>query len=242
MTLPNNDTILAALRATWPAAKTVEVGHWRVQQGLGGGQRVSAAVTEDEDADLLEMEVAQSALEQAPLVMVKAGQARLDARLDAAGYVVKDPTDLLICPVATLSDPPPLVSAFLTEWPALEIMKELWAEAGIGSDRLEVMNRCTLPKTTIFGRAKDKPAGVAYVACASDIAMLHALEVLPEQRRQGAAGHIMRAAATWTQDQGAVWMSVAVTQANSAAIALYSSLGMQHVGQYHYRAKPPQTP
>jgi hypothetical protein len=45
----------------------------------------------------------------------------------------------------------------------------------------------------------------------------------------------MREAAFWAQDQGASHLALAVTQGNTGGNALYSSLGMQVVGQYHYR-------
>ena len=70
--------------------------------------------------------------------------------------------------------------------------------------------------------------------------MIHALEVLPHQRRQGVAGRIMRAAAIWAEEQGAHTISLIVTQANAGAGALYASLGMSLVGQYHYRIQEPE--
>jgi len=45
----------------------------------------------------------------------------------------------------------------------------------------------------------------------------------------------MRQAAHWAQTHGAAWMAVLCTQANAGANGLYASLGMQVVGQYHYR-------
>jgi hypothetical protein len=47
----------------------------------------------------------------------------------------------------------------------------------------------------------------------------------------------MRTAAHWAQDHGAKRFSVLVTEANTAANALYASLAMEIVGQYHYRSK-----
>ena len=41
----------------------------------------------------------------------------------------------------------------------------------------------------------------------------------------------------WAAAQGATHLSVLCTNANDAANALYSSLGMELVGQYHYRIK-----
>jgi GNAT superfamily N-acetyltransferase len=67
--------------------------------------------------------------------------------------------------------------------------------------------------------------------------MVHALEVLPHQRRKGVARWAMRQAAFWAQSQSATTLTVLCTQENFAANQLYGSLGMQLVGQYHYRTK-----
>ena len=100
------------------------------------------------------------------------------------------------------------------------------------------MGRVEGAKTAIFGRAKDMPAGAAFVAMDGDIAMIHAVEVLPAYRRQGLARWMMRQAAFWARDHGAAWLSVLCTDANHGAHALYASLGFQPVGQYHYRVAP----
>lgn len=92
------------------------------------------------------------------------------------------------------------------------------------------MQRVAGPKTAILARTQDRPVGAAFVACHGDIAMLHALEVLPAARRQGSAHNMLRAAAVWAQDQGATTMSLVVTQANAPARALYERLGMVAVG------------
>ena len=67
--------------------------------------------------------------------------------------------------------------------------------------------------------------------------MLHGLEVAGSQRRQGLGRNLLHAAANWAADQGASRLSLVVTRQNTAARALYARLGMQGVGQYHYRLK-----
>jgi ribosomal protein S18 acetylase RimI-like enzyme len=47
----------------------------------------------------------------------------------------------------------------------------------------------------------------------------------------------LRAAVHWAQDNGATVFSLVVTEANSGARKLYASLGLNVVGQYHYRRK-----
>jgi GNAT superfamily N-acetyltransferase len=119
----------------------------------------------------------------------------------------------------------------------LHIAAALWADAVIGPARLAVMQRVTGPKTVVLGRANDRAAGVAFVACHGVHAMLHALEVVPAMRRQGSAQNILRAAAGWARDQGAVSLSLVVTEANTPARTLYAAMGMVEIGRYHYRQK-----
>lgn len=233
---PAPSRLFDAVERTWPAAATHRAGPWLIRDGQGGGKRVSAAtaaapVTE---ADIAQAEDAMRALHQAPLFMIRAGDEALDALLDARGYTIVDPVRVLVMPVAGLTDKPvPPVTAFAIREP-LAIMAEIWAEGGIGPARLDVMARAE-NRTGILVRWNEKPAGTGFVACDGDIAMVHAVEVKPAQRRQGVAGWIMRAAAFWAQDQGARNMAVLCIEANTAANALYSALGFERAGHYHYR-------
>lgn len=225
------------LDATWPPAAARTVGPWCIREGRGGGKRVSAATAELPwaEADIAQAEAAQRALGQEPLFMIRRGEEALDAALAARGYRVVDPVVVYHAPVADLAtQPPPPISTFCL-WPMLQIMRDLWAEGGIGPGRLAVMDRAAGPKTAILGRVNDRAAGVAFVAADGAAAMLHALHVVPDQRRQGIAVKMMRAAAFWAQDQGISDLFLAVTEANAGARALYASLGMAIVEKYHYR-------
>jgi len=233
--------LCAASEATWPPARATRLGPWTIREGKGGGQRVSAATAEAPvtPADLAKAEAAMQALGQTPLVMVRDGEQALDALLAEAGYGLVDPVLALAAPVASLAVPPPPVTAF-TVWEPLEIMYELWAEGGIGPDRIDVMRRVRWPKAGVLGRTSDRAAGAAFVAIHEKIAMIHAVVVSPALRRQKTAVNMMRAAACWAQDHGADSLAVLVTEANAGARALYASLGLQVVGKYHYRQKGAQ--
>lgn len=176
-------------------------------------------------------------LHQPDIFMIRDGDDSLDAALADRDYEIVDPVALHLIPAKNLTDKPvPPVSAFQL-WPPLAIMADIWAGGGIGPARLQVMDRAKSPKTTILARANDQPAGTAFTALHENIAMIHAIEVVPAQRNQGVGCNIMRCAGHWAQDQGADWMALAVTKANRAGNALYASLGMQVVGQYHYRKR-----
>jgi GNAT superfamily N-acetyltransferase len=225
------------MEATWPPAQAVRVGPWTVRNGAGGGKRVSATTANGawSHDDLPLAEAAMAAQGQPALFAIRDGETELDAALAARGYRIVDPVVAYACAAASLA-PPPVMTTF-PHWPPLAITRDLWAEGGVGPARLAVMDRVAGPKAAILCRLVDRPCGVAFVALSGSIAMLHALEVNPGFRRQGSAHHILQAAAHWALDQGADTLSLAVTVANDPARALYASLRMQGVGQYHYRQK-----
>lgn len=233
------DLLAEVMEATWPPAAVRDLAGFRLRDGAGGGKRVSAASAEGA-WDAAGLEAAIAAME-APLFLIRQGDAALDAALAARGFAVVDPVVAYAAPVAALRGEVPFLTAF-PHWPPLEAAREVWAEGGIGPARVAVMQRVAGARTVILARAGDRPAGAAFVACHGEAAMLHALEVRPGHRRQGLGGHILRAAANWAADRGATTLSLVVTERNQAARSLYGRLGMQLVGQYHYRARPAQGP
>jgi len=240
--LPRIETLYAVTEATWPAASMREDGPWTLRDGQGGGKRVSAATLRAPGAAvtadaLPTAEEAMRAMEQTPLFMIRQGEDALDALLAGAGYEVIDPVNMYACPVATLTtERPPKVTAF-DVWEPMAIQLDIWKQGGIGPARIEVMRRAEGPKTARFGRENARPAATGFVAISDGIAMIHALEVLEAHRRTGLGRHLTRHAVHWAAGQGATHVSVLCTVANTGANALYSSLGMTLVGQYHYRIK-----
>lgn len=229
--------LLLVLEGTWPAARTQIVGPWEIKEGQGGGKRVMAAkplgpVTQK---DIAQAEDAMTALGQPMLFVLDPKDDELDSILAQKGYSNIDPTLLYVGPLEPQEVP--RVTTF-DIWPPLQIMRDLWAESGVGADRLAVMERVQGAKTTILGRVKDRAAGALFVAIHDGIAMVHSVVVLPEFRRHNLARNMMHAASAWALQNGATQMSIAVTDANATAKSLYHSLGMTQVGRYHYRIKP----
>lgn len=241
---PDPAAVMAALDATWPPAARWREGPFTLREGGGGGKRVSAATAEDapDAAAVAAAEAAMHAAGQRPLFRLRPATCPWDAALDAAlaarGYARLDPTLFMAAPVAHLLAPDLPALRQFPIWPPLEIQRQIWAEAGIGAGRQAVMARVAGPKTALLARIEDRPAGVAFVACDGPVAMLHAMETLPRLRRKGAARSLMHGAAAWAAAQGADWLSLAVTEANAPARALYMAMGMAEAGGYHYRKAP----
>ena len=240
MTLPDAHTLYDVIDASWPAASKINHGPWVIRDGQNGGSRVSAAtarqpVTVD---DLPLAEEAMRELKQPALIMIRAGDDDLDQILAKAGYAIKDPVIMYAALARDIAiERPPPVTSFQV-WPPLATQAEIWNHGGIGSGRLAVMDRAPQPKTTLLGRLNDRPAGTVYVGSGHDCAMIHALEIAADHRKQGLAKHLTRAAAYWALDQNLTHLTLVTTQANDAANALYTSLGMHVVGHYHYRIYP----
>lgn len=220
------------MEATWPPARRWRVGPFTLRDGAGGGQRVSAASVSGafSGADL---DAAIAGMDE-PLFVLFPGDEALDKALEMRGFRVHDPVVAYAAPVADLTGDLPFLTAF-AHWPPLEAVRAVWAEGGIGPARVQVMDRVTGAKTALMARSGDRPSGAAFVACHGRHAMVHALEVRPDQRRQGAGAHLLRAAANWAAEQGAQVLSLVVTRRNTAARALYDRAGMEDVGEYHYR-------
>lgn len=239
MILPDALTLCAVVDETWPAAAKSSVAGFTIRDGQGGGQRVSAATTDSrfEHSHIGAAERAMRDLNQRPLFMVRPGDDALDTALADAGYRINDPTLLYAAPIAqiTATKPPPVTS--FQVWPPLAAQREIWAQGGTTATRLAVMDRATCPKSSFLGRVNDRPAASAFAGLSHDCVMLHSLEVAKADRRRGLAANITRATAIWGQAQGAKWLTLAAVKANAGANALYTSLGMQVVGQYHYRTK-----
>lgn len=233
------ETLAEVMERTWPPARVYRAGVWRFRDGQGGGKRVSAASAEpgwtDEAIPEAEAEMAQ--MGQPALFVIREGEALLDQALQSRGYRVVDPVVAYAAPCAALVDPPAPPMAAFAHWPPLAICADLWAEGGIGAERVAVMHRATGPKCAVLARMQDKPTGVAFAAIHAGVAMLHALEVRPAARRQGSAHNILRATASWALENGAETLALVVTVANTPARNLYASLGMKVVGEYHYRQR-----
>ncbi len=230
-----------AFEASWPAAEYAQAGVFRIGRGLGGGRRVSSARPVSagwSGADIDRAIAVQTSWQQNPAFRLSDGDCTADPGLPdalrARGLLAHDATRLMQAPVSALTGSPvPPVTSFAT-WPPLAIQREIWAEQGIGPARQAVMDRAALPKAALLGRIDDRAAGAAFIAAAGPLAVLHALEIRPAQRRKGLAGWMMREAAFWAAAKGCETLFLAVTAANLPAIGLYRGLGFQDFGGYCY--------
>lgn len=233
---PSADRLFAALDATWPPVYNAVCGPFRLREGAGGGRRVSATVLKGAFSDAA-LDTVEAQDDGATLFQIRPGQSALDHALAARGYTLIDPTALYVAPIEAVAQNPRPVS-LLAAWPPLAMQRQIWLDGGIGPARVAVMERACTPKMAFIARHQNRVAGAGFIALHDAIAMLHALRVEPDFRRQGVARFMAHGMAHWAQEQGAQTLALAVTRANTAARGLYSALGMTEVATYHYREKP----
>lgn len=238
MSSPTTNSLFDAIDATWAPRSMHRAGDWVLRDGGGGGNRVSAASFHGQDpatADISQAEAAMIRSERQPLFMVRPGQEDLDRLLIARNYKKFAPVNIYTGVAGKLAEHAPTGLAALPCAAPLAIQKEIWAEGGIGPERLAIMTRVSSPKTMFLARNDNHPAGTAFVAIHKNIGMLHALEVRRSARRKGVGADLTRAAARWCAEQGAQFFAVLVTRENLAGNALYARIGMEKIAQYHYR-------
>ena len=240
MTLPDSRILTESLDTTWPPAATWRVGPFTLSDGAGGGKRVSSATTETAAGrdDITRAASAMGETGAARLFRLDEASADLDSILADQGYQTVDPTLFYASEIGTLLNPGQRPLDAIAAETRLGIQAEIWEQGGIGAPRLAIMDRVTVPKTWLLARLNDRAAGTAFLGIHNNLAMIHAIEVLPRARRQGAARAMIHRAAKWATERGATHLGLAVTAANEPANALYASLGMRQVGKYHYRIHP----
>lgn len=238
--MPDARALYDVVAATWPAFASTRVGPWILRDGRGGGKRVSAATAEGAavPGDLPAAEAAMRALGDAPLFMIRKGDEPLDALLEAEEYIIVDPVNMYVAALDSLDMAPPAPTASFHLWEPLAIQRDIWADGGIGPERIAVMMRAAGPKTALLGRDAGRAAATGFAAIHGGIAMVHALEVLPDHRRRGTGRTLMAEAAIWARGQGARHLAVICTAGNTGANALYTGMGMTMIGRYHYRQHP----
>ncbi|WP_136636400.1 GNAT family N-acetyltransferase [Pseudooceanicola onchidii] len=238
--MPELSKIFDAVDVTWPAEEKIACGPITLRRSSGGGKRVSAATVDDAitTQDIEAAEARMRDMGQTPLFSLRPGDTALDDLLAARGYAVVDRTNIYSCPIGLLSAMETDVEqASLAVWEPLAIQLDFWARGGIGPDRIAVMERADCAKTAMIGRHDNSPGGTCYVGIHGGVAMMHALEIITEARRVGMGRAMTVQAAQWAKDEGATDFTCLCVEQNAAANALYSKLGMEIVGQYHYRIK-----
>ena len=238
-------TIERLANAAWPAAEVEMLGSWLLRATGGWTGRANSALPigrpglpRDAAIDAVTSWYAARGLPariNVPLPLT----APLDAALDARGWTRSTPSLVLIAPLATiLAATPPQ-----PDLPAVRLDRTpdaAWLARVAG-------HKGALPPAA--QHVLTAPAAVRFATVDGDLAVgrgavvdgfLHVglLEVAAEARRRGLARHLTRALAEWAAEERAGTAFLQVEADNSAAIALYTSLGFTHHHTYVTRTAP----
>ena len=232
---------MAAVRATWPAARTVRVGALDVPLDPAGSRRAisvrPAPGASGAAASGADIAAAEAARPGAIFSTVDGVDDALAPRLAAAGYAPEGASALMAGPVAPLLGDLPRISGF-PHWPPVAICEAMWAAHGNGPASLAAAARAPDPKAAILLRSDDRAAGALFVAVSDGLAVLHMVLTLPAHRRRGVGLLGLRHAAAFAAAHGAGHLALPVERANAPAIALYAAAGLRDVGGYRYWRRP----
>ncbi len=233
----------------WPAEHERALGGWRLRAagGYTGRANCALAIGDPGMPVAAALEVARGfAAEHGvpPRVQAPIGSP-WDRAVSREGWVLdaghRAGAEVSVMVAALDSGPlgPPDDRVELPERPA-----EQWWRLGGGADPTAAQRRVLDPggvPRTAFALLRD-PDGAAVgrlrATLVADHLHLSWLDVLPEVRRRGLAGALLRSAAAWGLRHGARWGVLQVALHNGPARALYDRVGFVEHHRYRYLVPP----
>jgi ribosomal protein S18 acetylase RimI-like enzyme len=234
----------------WPAPERERLGDWLLRGADGWTGRANSALpVGDPDRPLPAAldavqrwyaDRGQPAMVNTPLPLA----APVGAELDARGWTTRPPVLVQTMPLAALppaapgsADQPPvrLAGTPTDDWLGIAAGRK----GGLPDAARHVLT--AVQKICFAGVYADGQlvaVGRGTVTGPGRWLGLTLIEVLPEARRQGLAGRVIRALADWGGAEGATHAFLQVEQRNTPAVALYRSLGFTTHHTYLTRVAP----
>jgi GNAT superfamily N-acetyltransferase len=228
-----------AAAAGWPAAERADLGDWWLRASAGWTNRGNSALPIGDPGlptgDAIGAVEAWYRDRQLPpkITVPLPLLARLDAELDRRGWTASPPTLVRTAPLATMLAGTParpdlapvqLSSAPTPEWLAVAAARK----KSLPDVALKVLTAVAHVRFAHwYGQSGALLATARGVVADPERRYLGVglVEVAEPARRRGLAKHLMRALAEWAVDLGARDAYLQVEEHNSAAVALYDSLG-----------------
>ncbi|MEV4463201.1 GNAT family N-acetyltransferase [Micromonospora echinofusca] len=234
----------------WPAAVRGRLGDWRLRAADGWTGRANSALpVGDPDrplpAALDAVERWYADLGQPPMVNTPLPLAApVGAELDARGWVGRPPVLVQTVPLAGLppaapehagAPPVALATAPSDDWLTVAAGRK----GGLPDAARHVLTAVDQVRFAhVYVDGALLAIGRGTVTGPGRWLGLSLIEVLPEARRQGLAGRIIRALVDWGVAAGASRAFLQVEQRNTPAVALYRSLGFTTHHTYLTRTPP----
>ncbi|MEV4492378.1 GNAT family N-acetyltransferase [Micromonospora coxensis] len=234
----------------WPAAVRGRLGDWLLRAAAGWSGRANSALpVGDPDRplpaalDAVESwyaDLGQPAMVNTPLPLA----APVGAELDARGWDARPLVLVQTVPLAALPPAPPVAG----DVPPVELAgapSEDWLAVAAGRKGglpdaarhvLTAVDRVRFAQVYADGTLLAMGRGT--VTGPNRWLGLSLIEVVPEARRRGLAGQVIRALVEWGRAEGATRAFLQVEQRNTAAVGLYRSLGFTTHHTYLTRVAP----
>ncbi|MFY1596336.1 GNAT family N-acetyltransferase [Micromonospora sp. WMMD737] len=235
----------------WPAAVRGRLGDWRLRAADGWTGRANSALpVGDPDrplpAALDAVERWYADLGQPPMVNTPLPLAApVGAELDARGWVGRPPVLVQTVPLAGLppaaperagAPPVELTAEPSDDWLAVAAGRK----GGLPDAARHVLTAVDQVRFAhVYADGTLLAIGRGTVTGQGRWLGLSLIEVLPEARRQGLAGRIIRALTDWGAAAGASRAFLQVEQRNTPAVTLYRALGFTTHHTYLTRTPPP---
>nr|WP_204342429.1 GNAT family N-acetyltransferase [Micromonospora terminaliae] len=231
----------------WPAPVRGRLGDWLLRSADGWTGRANSALpVGDPDRPLPAAldavqrwyaERGQPATVNTPLPLA----APVGAELDARGWTARPPVLVQTAPLTALpAGRPDLPPVGLAPEPSDEWLAVAAGRKGGLPDAarhvLTAVDRIRFAHLYVDGRLL--AVGRGTVTGEGRRLGLTLIEVLPEARRRGFAGAVIRALADWGRAEGATQAFLQVEQRNAPAVALYQRLGFTTHHTYLTRVAP----
>ncbi|MFG2012656.1 GNAT family N-acetyltransferase [Micromonospora sp. NPDC048868] len=235
----------------WPAAVRGRLGDWRLRAADGWTGRANSALpVGDPDrplpAALDAVERWYADLGRPPMVNTPLPLAApVGAELDARGWVGRPPVLVQTVPLAGLppaaperagAPPVELTAEPSDDWLTVAAGRK----GGLPDAARHVLTAVDQVRFAhVYADGTLLAIGRGTVTGQGRWLGLSLIEVLPEARRQGLAGRIIRALADWGAATGASRAFLQVEQRNTPAVTLYRALGFTTHHTYLTRTPPP---
>lgn len=231
----------------WQAAHSTELDGWLVRRNAGVTLRANsvlpASAPFDLDRALEYVENLYLAHDIRPSFQISPAvqPSDLDARLEARGYEVRNPT-LVQC--AAISDilatlPAPTRPVNISTTPSVGWTDFWWSVDGRGAETRATAEELLVRGNALYAAVPDdqRAQAIGRLALVDDTAGLYCLAVDERFRRQGLAAAVIHGLLQAATDRGAKWVWLSVLEDNAPARTLYDRLGFRTVSRYHYRVR-----
>jgi ribosomal protein S18 acetylase RimI-like enzyme len=207
----------------WPAPYAEYTAGWKLRFAGGVTKRANSALPVGAPRDLEAAERFYTDRDL-PAVFSLDGSSSLDRELDARGYTVVDPTLVLTAPLGPGVTGPVRIE----DHPSPDWMR-IWTSVEGDPAATPILTGVAADYALLDGMAVGRgvPQGDWYG--------IYCMAVLPEFRRRGLAGQVLRELLRRGHESGARYAYLAVVESNTAARTLYERAGFTVAGGYHYR-------